>query len=143
MRKLPVLLLNALRPAPETSLSNRSRFVSPNVFVQIDTVAAGLVNNELHFMGVMYGRFAPFNLGDEIRRCNLALADSHMAHFWTIKVYAIANCVYSLLTDHAHGSINQNVSERIRASGVACGRGASKRRQQHQQVKLERVSLPC
>jgi hypothetical protein len=53
MRNFPVFLLHAFGPSPKATLSDRGRLIGPNIFVQIQTLASGVIDYKLHFMYVM------------------------------------------------------------------------------------------
>src|ERR1044071_3128813 len=106
MRNFPILLLHAFRPTPKTSLSDSSRLVGPDVFVQVEAVASGLVNHKTHLVGVFGGGFLSGNLRGQVESRNFALAYCHMAHLRPAKTHAISRRVNSFVTSHAHHRID-------------------------------------
>src|SRR6476659_830080 len=106
MRNFPIPLLHALRPTPKTILSDSSRLVGPDVFVQVEPVASGLVNHETHLVGVLGGGFASCNLRGQVLSRNFTLTHCHMAHLRPAETHAISRRIDSFLTSNAHHRID-------------------------------------
>src|SRR5215468_7992317 len=106
MRNFPISLLNTFCPTPKTALPHSCRFVLPKLLVEIEAVTSDLIDHKSHFVLITRSRLVPVDLRRQVHRCNLRLTHGHMAHLWTIKVNAVADCKHSLLTGNAHRPVD-------------------------------------
>src|ERR1044071_9000094 len=102
MRRFPISLLNPFGPAPETSVSDSSWVVCPEIFVQIKTVASNSLNHKFHFVLITCGGFLSVDLSRDVRRRNLCLAHGHMTHLRSREVHAVPNRIQSFVADNTH-----------------------------------------
>ncbi len=86
--------------------------------MQENTVTAKVVNDQSHLVFIVCDWYVSFDLSGEIRRGNLTLPNGHMAHLWSVEVYAVADRIYSIVTDNTHGRIDSDVSVKIGCSHV-------------------------
>src|ERR1700752_1547562 len=110
MRNLPIPFLNSFCPTPKTTLSDGCRFAGPKILVQIKAVASDAIDHKSHFVLVARRAFSSLDLGDKIRRRNLGLTHSHMAHLWAFKVHAVANGVGSFMANDTHRPVDIDVA---------------------------------
>src|SRR5690349_21035692 len=98
MLNSPNCLLCLLGPTPEPSPSNCGWFITPDVLVQVETIAAAnLVDHKPHLVCVNRLGLASFDLRREIRRRNFALANGHVTHLWTNKRDTVTRRVNSIV----------------------------------------------
>src|ERR1041385_3841169 len=106
MRSFPMSLLNTFGPTPKTSLLHSCWFIRPKIFVEIKTVASNSLNHKFHFVLITCDRFLSLDLCRDVRRRNLCLTHSHMAHLWPIEVHAVADRIQSFVADNAHRPVD-------------------------------------
>src|ERR1051326_1061416 len=106
MRDFPISFLNTFGPTPKTSLPDSCRCIRPKIFVEIKALASDPLNHKSHFVLITRSRFPSIDFRCEVRRRNLRLTHSHMAHLWTIEVHAVANGVHSFMAGNAHRCVD-------------------------------------
>src|SRR5947207_4412804 len=105
MRNLPILFLHTFSPIPESAVSNSRGLVSPNVFLNIHSVATTFINDHPHLVNIVGVGHSSFDFRGQVCRRHFALAHGHVAHLRSAKVHAITDCVHSFNANDAHGGI--------------------------------------
>jgi hypothetical protein len=110
VRRLPILLVDSLRPAPKATLAHNSGITRPQLFVKIDRVAGGCIDDHHCFVVVIGQWILTCDLRRQICGGDLRLTYCHVSHLWSGEVHTVADCVHSINSDHSHLPIDVDVA---------------------------------